>query len=222
VESLTHPLLQAWGIAHGFGVRGGPEPERVVRPRQQHGSEIAYADPRGAARPGDADAIVSRVPGLCVAVVTADCVPILLADETGLAVAAVHAGWRGLAQGVIPRAVAALRRQLTPAAALRAVLGPCIGPCCYEIDEPVIRALEPRFSAELGRALRGRGKGRALLDLSALARIDLMRAALAADAIGGFPAACTRCDSERFHSYRRDGPRAGRLLHWIAAGEGEA
>ena len=215
LPSLTHPLLH--GIAHGFGVRGGPEPERVVRPRQVHGNDVVRADPNTDA-PGEADAIVSCVPGLCVAVVTADCVPILLAAETGHAVAAVHAGWRGLARGVIPRAVAALRRELDTGAPLRAVVGPCIGACCYEIDGPVVTALEPRFGAALGGALRSRGGGHALLDLAALARTDLTGAGLAAEAIGGFPAACTHCDPDRFHSYRRDGARAGRLLHWIAAG----
>jgi len=214
--SLTHPLLQAWGIAHGFGVRGAPEPERIVRPRQVHGIDVAHAEPKGDA-PGEADAIVSCVPGLCVAIVTADCVPILLADESVHVVAAVHAGWRGLARGVIPRAVAALRRELAARAPVRAVVGPCIGPCCYEIDQPVVAAMEPRFGNELGGALRTRGGGHALLDLAALARADLVREGLSAEAIGGFPAACTRCDPERFHSYRRDGARAGRLLHWIAA-----
>lgn len=214
--SLTHPLLHTWGIAHGFGVRDAPEPERVLRPRQVHGIDVVHADPNGDL-PGEADAIVSHVPGLCVAVVTADCVPILLADEKGRAVAAVHAGWRGLSRGVIPRAVSVLRRELDASAQLRAVVGPCIGSCCYEIDEPVIVAMEPRFGAELGEALRTRGRGHALLDLAALARMDLARSGLSAEAIGGFPSACTRCDSERFHSYRRDGARAGRLLHWIAA-----
>jgi YfiH family protein len=213
-RALTHPLLQ--GIAHGFGVRGGPEPARVARPRQVHGIAVVEAlhpgDPLG-----EADAIVSGVPGLCVAVVTADCVPILLADDGGHAVAAVHAGWRGLAAGVIPRAVAALRQKLGATARLRAVVGPCIGACCYEIDAPVIHAMQPRFAAELAEAVRSRGGGHALLDLALLARADLTREGLSPEAIGGFPKACTRCDPDRFHSYRRDGARAGRLLHWIAA-----
>jgi len=216
MKALTHPLLQACEIAHGFGVRGASEPEGVVRPRQVHGTRVAHADPSGEL-PGEADAIVSRVPGLCVAVVTADCVPILLAEESGRVVAAVHAGWRGLARGVIPQAVAALRREFDGPSSLRAVVGPCIGACCYEIDEPVIEALRPRFRAELGPALRSASRGHALLDLAALARTDLAGSGLSGEAIGGFPSTCTRCDAERFHSYRRDGARAGRLLHWIAA-----
>ncbi len=216
MKALTHRLLQSCEVAHGFGVRGASEPERVVRPRQVHGIGVAHADP-GGELPGEADAIVSRVPGLCVAVVTADCVPILLAEESGRVVAAVHAGWRGLARGVIPQAVAALRGELDRPSSLRAVVGPCIGACCYEIDEPVIAALRPRFRAELGEALRSASGDHALLDLAALARTDLVRSGLSGESIGGFPSVCTRCDAERFHSYRRDGARAGRLLHWIAA-----
>jgi YfiH family protein len=187
-----------------------------VRPRQVHGTEVVDAGHHGDT-PGEADAIVSGVPGLCVAVVTADCVPILLADERGDAVAAVHAGWRGLAAGVIPRAVAALREKLEAPARLRAVVGPCIGACCYEIDAPVLLAMRRRFAAELGGAVRSRGRDHALLDLAFLARVELRREGLSPEAIGSFPAACTRCDADRFHSYRRDGARAGRLLHWIAA-----
>jgi YfiH family protein len=186
-----------------------------------HGIDVVQAT-RSGEPPGAADAIVSGVPGLCIAVVTADCVPILLADARGHAVAAVHAGWRGLARGVIPRAVAALRQALPPSADLRAVVGPCIGACCYEIDEPVVVAMQPRFGAELGGAARGHGDGHALLDLALLARADLLREGVSPEVIGGFPAACTRCDPDRFHSYRRDGARAGRLLHWIAAGTPQA
>jgi YfiH family protein len=181
-----------------------------------HGVDVAQAHPESDTV-GEADAIVSSVPGLCVAVVTADCVPILLADQRGRAVAAVHAGWRGLARGVVPRALATLRQGLEPEAPLRAVVGPCIGPCCYEIDQPVLAAMELHFGAELGDAVRARSRGHALLDLAALVHIDLVRAGLLPEAIGGFPGACTRCDAERFHSYRRDGALAGRLLHWIAA-----
>jgi YfiH family protein len=186
-----------------------------------HGIDVVQAVGTSDA-PAEGDAIVSRVPGLCVAVVTADCVPILVAEERGQAVAAIHAGWRGLARGVIPSAVVALRRELAPSTRLRAVVGPCIGACCYEIDEPVMAAMQARFRAELGRAARRCGGGHALLDLALLARADLMREGLSPEAIGGFPAACTRCDPDRFHSFRRDGARAGRLLHWIAAGPPQA
>jgi hypothetical protein len=149
-----------------------------------------------------------------VGVVTADCVPVLLA--AGGAVAAVHAGWRGLAGGVIARAVEALA-EATGGAATVAAIGPCIGACCYEVDEPVLAALERRFGAALPGALAPTRAGHALLDLPSLARAALVAAGLAPDSIGALAGACTRCDAERFHSYRRDGATAGRLLSWIEA-----
>ncbi len=218
--SLAHPLLAGRGIAHGFGVRGEAEPKGVVRPRQVHGVAVVRA--AAGAPPGDADAIVSDLPGVAVAVVTADCVPVLVAAHDGSAVAAVHAGWRGLAAGVIPRAIDALRAGLPAHTKLLAAVGPCIGACCYEIDRPVIDAMTRRFPDDAEAALTPVRGEHARLDLARLVRVDLVRAGLAREAVGGFEAACTFCDPERFHSYRRDGAGAGRLLHWIAAGGREA
>jgi YfiH family protein len=149
-------------------------------------------------------------------VVTADCVPILVASERGDAVAAIHAGWRGLARGVVGTGIDALRHA-APGAPLRAVVGPHIGPCCYEIDAPVIEALGAAFGAALADALAPARAGHARLDLAALARVALLRAGLAPQGVAGLPRSCTRCEPERFHSYRRDGARAGRLVHFIAA-----
>ena len=218
--SLAHPLLTRCGVAHGFGLRGDPERPGVMRPRQVHGVAVARAS--ASAAPGDADAIVSDLPAVSVAVVTADCVPVLVASQDGRAVAAVHAGWRGLAAGVVPRAIEALRERLPAHARLSAAVGPCIGACCYEIDRPVIDAMTRRFPDEVDAALTPVRGEHARLDLALLVRVDLARAGLAPEAVGGFEAACTFCDRERFYSYRRDGAGAGRLLHWIAAGGREA
>ena len=212
---LTHPLLRELGIAHGFGTRQAPEPPGVVRPRQVHGAEIAWLRPGASLTRRDADVVLSLDPGVPVAVVTADCVPILLGDEAGRAVAAVHAGWRGLAHGVVQAAVAALAGESAPPARLRAVIGPCIGACCYEVDAPVLDALSRRFGEALERALRPARAGHHLLDLAALSRHALEQAGVTAERIGGFDGVCTRCDALRFHSYRRDGPAAGRLLHFV-------
>jgi YfiH family protein len=217
---LTHPLLCEIVVAHGFGTRAAPDPPGVVRPRQVHGAEVAWLRPGAPLSRHDADAVLSLDPTVPVAVVTADCVPILIADARGRAVAAVHAGWRGLAQGVIASAVAALARAAAPPEALRAVIGPCIGACCYEVDAPVLEPLAHRFGAALERAAKPARDGHALLDLAALVRDALVEAGVAAERIGGFEGACTRCDARRFHSYRRDGPAAGRLLHYIQARAG--
>lgn len=215
---LTHPLLDELDIAHGFGTREAPEPLGVVRPRQVHGAEVAWLRPGAALSRHEADAVLSLDPGVPVAVVTADCVPILLAHESGRVVAAVHAGWRGLAHGVVQAAVVALARESAQPARLRAVIGPCIGACCYEVDAPVLDPLAHRFGAALERATKPARSGHQLLDLAALVCHALVQAGIGAERIGGFDGACTRCDALRFHSYRRDGPAAGRLLHFIQAG----
>jgi len=214
---IRHPLLDACGVAHGFGVRGAPEPEGCVRPRPVHGVRVLVARARAGAAVEEGDAVVSDVPGLPIAVVTADCVPVLVAEAGGARVAAIHAGWRGLAAGVVSEALAALVRSGAAPERLQAGIGPHILPCCYEVDTPVIDALRARFGAEAGAALRPARPGHALLDLGALVRVECLRAGLAPGAVAALAGACTRCDETRFHSYRRDGARAGRLLHFIAA-----
>jgi purine-nucleoside/S-methyl-5'-thioadenosine phosphorylase / adenosine deaminase len=216
--SLRHPLLAGCGVAHGFGLRDSPEPAGLLRPRQVHGAQVARAEACRADPPPRADAVVSRVPGVPVGVVTADCVPVLLAAEDGRAVAAVHAGWRGLALGVVSAGFDALRQEVD-GGAIVGVIGPHIGPCCYEVDGPVLDALAQRFGADLDAALHPARPGHARLDLAALVRRDLERAGLAPARVGALRDCCTRCAPQRFHSYRRDGAHAGRLVHFVAAVE---
>jgi YfiH family protein len=214
---LEHPLLAVRGIAHGFGVRGAAAPAGLLRPRQVHGRAIVTAAACREQPPPAADGVVSAEPGVAVGVVTADCLPVLLASGGGEVVAAIHAGWRGLASGVVGHGVDALRRS-SGSARIVAAIGPHIGACCYEVDAPVIDALSATFGA-IDDALRPTRPGHALLDLFALAERALALAGVARDAVGRLPDACTRCDPLRFHSYRRDGARAGRLVHFIAAAQ---
>ncbi len=221
-RAIRHPLLEACGVAHGFGVRGAPVPQELLRPRQVHGTAVAEVETSASGgvqlQPEEADAVVSTSPGVSIGVATADCVPVLMATAAGEAVAAVHAGWRGLAQGVIPAAVAALREAAVGSPRLFAAIGPCIGACCYEVDAPVLDALRSRFGAALARASRPARAGHALLDLGGLTRDALVAAGVAPRDVGGLAGICTRCDAGRFHSYRRDGARAGRLVHFIRSG----
>jgi len=219
---LRHPLLDACGVEHGFGVRGEAAPPDVRRARQVHGARVATVGECALAPPPAADAVTSDVPGIRIGVVTADCVPLLLATSCGSAVAAVHAGWRGLAAGVVGAGASALRNLAPAASGLVAAIGPHIGPCCYEVDAPVLTALEQRFASALPAALRPTRPGHAALDLGALVRSDLLASGLPAASIGGLRDACTHCHPERYHSYRRDGSAAGRLVHFIAAGRQQA
>jgi hypothetical protein len=211
---IEHPLLHTCGVRHGFGTREDPPPAELVRPRQVHGARVA--GPQECAGGVDADAVVAHAPAPPVGVVTADCVPVLAASVDGRAVAAIHAGWRGLAAGVIDAGIDALRRA-SPGQTLHAVIGPHIGPCCYEVDAPVLDALR-YFDADLDAATIRSRPGHHDLDLGALSRRALIRAGVSPSEIGAVPHACTSCDPRRFHSYRRDGPRAGRLVHWIRVG----
>ncbi len=217
---LRHPLLEGCGVEHGFGVRGAPEPPGLRRPRQVHGAKVARIDARGARGLEAADAVISDVPHVPIGVQTADCVPVLLATPSGRTVAAVHAGWRGLAHGVITAALCALAEATSEAAEAVAVVGPHVGRCCYEVDGPVVEALAPRFGAALDAVRQAVRPGHWMLDLGAAVRFELERAGFAAERIAALGGTCTACDAQRFHSYRRDGPRAGRLVHFVAARPG--
>lgn len=210
---LRHPLLDAF--EHGFGTRGCEAPVDLVRVRQVHGRAVHRATVAGAGMLGEGDALVCAVAGVRVGIVTADCLPVLIATPSG-AVAAVHAGWRGLAQGVLASAVAALGA-LTDVERAVAVIGPHIGASCYEVDAPVVSALEARFGADVADALRPTRPGHFEVGLARLAALDLARSGIADTRIASFEDACTACSRERFHSYRRDGPGSGRLVHYITA-----
>ena len=175
---------------------------------QVHGASVVDA---ATARPGvAADASVARGPGPVCAVMTADCLPVLLCDEAGTAVCAAHAGWRGLAGGVLEAAVAAMG---VPPAQLMAWLGPAIGPQSFEVGEDVRAAfLAHSAGAELAFAPKTQGKW--LADLYALATQRLNAAGVARVFGGGL---CTFNDAERFYSFRRD-KATGRMaaLIWIA------
>ncbi len=222
-QALRHALLSEIGVDHGFGLRGFAELADLRRPRQVHGVAVATAEQCAEqGRAPEADAVISAEVGVRIAVVTADCLPILLAGDRGRAVAAIHAGWRGLAGGVIGAGLTALRERLGKSEGVTAVIGPHIGKCCYEVDGPVLGALAVRFSDVLPRALRQTRPGHAQLDLGLLAREALRAAGVAGERIGLLEGACTACDAERFYSYRRDGPETGRLVHFISAGRPNA
>jgi YfiH family protein len=212
---IQHRLLEQLGIEHGFGVRDAPLRSDVVRPVQVHGSVVASVDLQGGADPEQADAVVTTCSRQCIGIVTADCVPILAASASGRAVAAIHAGWRGLAAGVVEMGLRALALR-APGEQLVAVVGPHIGACCYEVDEPVTSALLQRFGLPATQlALELTRPGHAMLDLARLVDSELEQAGIERAArarVGG----CTHCDAGRFHSYRRDGARAGRMLHFLA------
>ena len=208
-----------------LGARGNDEPARVAENRarlaaaagcpppawldQVHGTAVAHPTRENAAEPR-ADAATTDRPGLSCIVLTADCLPLLLCDRGGRRVAAAHAGWRGLAAGVIERTVAALG--VNPGELL-AWLGPCIGADAFEVG-PEVRAAFVEADTGAGDCFRPGEGDRSFADLRGLARRRL--AAAGVDAVTA-SAACTYHEPDRFFSHRRDGP-CGRLatLIWLA------
>ena len=216
-SALRHPLLDALGVRHAFGMREVAPPSDVIRPRQVHGIRVAVLQD-GSPEPDEADAIVSFDPSRPVGIVTADCVPVLAASRGGETVAAIHAGWRGLAAGVVERGIEALHRTAGADSGGVAVLGPYIGPCCYEVDEPVLGPLRARFGSALDAATgpaAPRRPGRRMLDLGFLVALELEQTGIREANRGQIRDSCTYCNPQRFHSYRRDADRAGRMLHFV-------
>lgn len=175
--------------------------------QQVHSADVVEADPAAVAV---ADASWTATPGRACAVLTADCLPALFCDRAGSRVAAAHAGWRGLAGGVLENTVAALG---VPAGELLAWLGPAIGPQSFEVGAEVREAFLAQH-AQAGEAFSAsRNAGRFMADLYALARIRL--AAIGVTAVHG--GGLDTFSDPRFFSYRRV-PRSGRLasLIWLA------
>ena len=174
---------------------------------QVHGADVARWEDISAGEAPDADAIVSaRSDSLCV-VRTADCLPVLLCAHDGSEVAAIHAGWRGLAAGVIEAAVGAMQ---THPADLLAWFGPAISQPAFEVGQEV-RAAFCAVSADAETAFVHNDRGRWQADLYLLGRQRLAMAGVSAVYGGGL---CTHADPDRFYSYRRDGS-TGRLLSFV-------
>lgn len=177
---------------------------------QEHGVRVVEAERAGAGSLPRADGAWSAVPGVVCAVLTADCLPVVLADRDGTAVAAGHAGWRGLAAGVIEAMTAAIPAEPPR---LRAWLGPAIGPRAFEVGPEVRDAFVERDIAAAVAFVPGRGD-RWWADLYTLAR-QRLRDSGVTDITGGEH--CTFSEPQRFFSWRRDGRGTGRMatLAWL-------
>jgi polyphenol oxidase len=180
--------------------------------RQVHGTVVADLGPLPSPEEPEADAAVSHLPGTVLAILTADCLPVLFCSDDGSTIGVAHAGWRGLAAGVLEDTIEQMQR---PAASLMAWLGPCIGAPSYEVGEEVRKAFVTHDAAAAS-AFAATRPGHWLCDLTALARQRLQSAGVTRIHGGGWD---TRTDT-RFYSYRREGARSGRFasLIWLAEG----
>jgi polyphenol oxidase len=213
------------GLVHGFEQRLGPaggetreegrrrvsstlaDSGRLFLLHQVHGTVLHVAPWEG--HP-DGDGGIAAAPGLLVGIETADCLPVLLVDPVRRAGAAVHAGWRGTAAGVVRRGVEALVKGGSRAGDIVAGLGPGIGACCYEVGDELREAFGPEGDA----FFRPGPRGRAHLDVRAANAAQLERAGLPASQIHHV-SHCTFCDAGRYHSFRRDGAGAGRMINYV-------
>lgn len=168
--------------------------------RQVHGATVVRVDDDEFAAT-TADAAIALQAGCVCTVSVADCLPVLFADRDGRAVGVAHAGWRGLAAGILQNTAAAMRESLGDAdAALLAYLGPAIGPAHFEVGAEVLAAMSERLP-QAAEAFSALTEGKYLCDLFALARQALAQAGIDRVSGGGD---CTYGDAARFYSYRRD------------------
>ena len=198
----------AAAVAHNRGVLQAAIDARPVFLQQVHGSAVAWlgADTRDGDR---ADACIATRPGLACTIMVADCLPVLFTDKAGKAVAAAHAGWRGLAGGVLENACRALWDSIGVPQAGAAVetlawLGPCIGPKAFEVGDEVRQAFVLRHP-QAATMFKPHAQGKWLADLQGLARLRLSALGIAGvhgnDGSDGW---CSVLNSSRFFSHRRD------------------
>jgi YfiH family protein len=203
------------------GAAGLPGGEPVCL-SQQHGARILRVGELPADGPPRADGLLLlREEGVSsvAAVRTADCVPVLLADEEGFAVAAVHAGWRGTALGIAARAVRMLGDLGIPAERLRAALGPSAGPCCYRVGEEVVEAVAAGTGLAPEMLSPRHKEGGRTIDLARANSAQLAAAGLGERSISSAPW-CTICCGDLFFSHRREGAGTGRQMACIGWSRG--
>lgn len=195
-----------------LGARVGFDPGQFFRLSQVHGKQVVVVDGQsdpGAVAREEADALVTRTPGITVGVNTADCVPVLFADPDRGVVAAAHAGWRGVVRGVLQATAETMISELgCSMGAIKAAQGPCIGPCCYEVGEEVAE----QFAEIPGVIIRDEGRPRPHLHLPAAVNYVLLDMGIE---LTSQPSVCTHCQDDVFFSYRRDGAATGHHLSVI-------
>lgn len=196
-----------------FGVAKG----RLVTVSQVHGKEVLAVEGEPPARPVEADAIVTNQKGVALGIMTADCQPILFFDPANNAVGAAHAGWKGTALGIAAATLEEMGRRFgTKPGDVIASLGPCIGPCCYQVGWNVL----DEYMARHRDADCFKERGGLRMDINAANFAQLLSAGVSGENISD-ESACTSCNPELFFSHRRDSGRTGRHLSFIMLDGGD-
>jgi YfiH family protein len=195
-------------LDHGFGTRESqwPPAATVSTLRQIHSGRVLMADRSGDL--GEGDALISNRPGITLAIRTADCLPILIADSRNRAVAAVHAGWRGTVAGITSNAIQSMAENFgSKPEDLLIAIGPGIGACCFEVGPEVAGQFSPFFPE------RDDLSGRAKIDLVETTYRQLCRNGIGVGQMFHF-GLCSSCLPDKFYSYRRDRD-SGRMISTI-------
>ena len=199
----------------------GFDTNRLLTMNQVHGSNVLTIDKpvndisfTGLSKIS-ADAIITNQCGIAIGVLTADCVPILLLDPVKKVIGIVHAGWRGTVKGVVQKAIDAMVKQFdTDKQTILAAIGPSIGPCCYKVDEVVIKELGV-LGSEFGVAEFIKKQDNAWrLDLKKANFVQMLDIGLLEKNIS-VENLCTSCRNDMFFSYRADGKVTGRQLNFV-------
>ena len=189
----------------------GYEPGELQATRHVHGTAVwRVGEP--APEPAEFDGLVTDRPGPVLGAFAADCVPILFADPVARVCGAAHAGWRGTVGGVAARVIDRLAELGSKPEHIRVALGPSIGPCCFEVGPEVVAEFRAALGELLGLVVAGPSKDH--IDLRVATRAILERAGVRGEHIDDRPP-CTRCEPDRFFSYRRDGKDGGVHMGFI-------
>ncbi|MHC1698717.1 MAG: peptidoglycan editing factor PgeF [Geobacteraceae bacterium] len=201
-------------LTRAFGTRL----ERLVTVTQVHGADLLLLDEPNEDfshfQKLECDGIVTNQPGVMIGICVADCVPILLLDPVKRVIAALHAGWKGTAQGIARKGVDAMVTVFgSDPATILAAIGPAIGACCYEVDTPVAEAFRSG-TMPFDSFAQASGPGKWRLDLPEANRQQLFRAGLEEKNVEA-NSLCVSCEKDLFFSYRRDKGETGRQMGFI-------
>ncbi len=201
------PARQSGAQGHGW----------LLSVKQVHGTDALVLDrplTESDQFPGGWDALMTDQPGVTVAVRTADCVPVLVHDSRRRVVAAIHAGWRGAVAGIVSKTLTLMASRFgSTQSDLRVSIGPSAGPCCYEVDDPVLDQLRMGLPDWESVVHDYRGH-KARLDLKALIRRQVEDEGVPAPSVSAVNV-CTICHDQLFYSYRREGRVNGTMVSGI-------
>lgn len=212
---ISSPYLSSLAnIHHAFGTKQSEVvPIRLVTAQQVHGTEVLFVHGTEKEEHKGFDILMTDKKGVAVGVKTADCLPILIVEPMRGLVAAVHAGWRGTAARVVEKAIQKLILLGGHPENLAVSLGPCIGGLCYEVEKDVVGKFQKEFS-DWPEFFKRKSEMKWLLNLAEANRRQLLLMGVKPERIDRIDL-CTHCRPDLFHSYRRDGQKAGRMVNFI-------